>query len=547
MTRPVHLASLVVGDWVVARAERALEAEYALFAASDVLLTAKAALGTRERGYLTTAGIARARLADAGVTIDLANAALAALGPLRELARTPAIARVCDRLGAGEAFQGAWFDAESRRYRGAWIDLDAIARACDGADIALAMQLVHLAAVLDDVDANVPVRLLTAGDESRAGERSWRKVDLDFVRDLPDALALAHRPFDASMIDASEIDADIVADLHARAAMSPRERPRLYALASLLGGARPDVELIVTDELEVRLEPLLVELHTHRAMLLGEAHLREVAQFFTAMSEKRSSLCDLAILASRAWLASGEIAYARYFARRVTDDVTATLAARAAATEILESTTPTNESMRPPPVMENAPEPPSIVTSAPLANAPRGASLPPMAPSSSLPPVALLTTATSEIIETMPAPDDDMRARMTKIAREVARDYRLAYGITLKTDGAAVEAMQRHLRRRFADARSDERLRSMLVTELTRHGALLSEILARALGATWTDTDPVELGHWEMLVPPGTLIHPIGRVYRFFQQDHREDDLIAYYTLLETNARARISSRPKSQ
>ncbi len=529
-------ASLVIGDWVVARGDESLDVEYALFAPADVLLTAKAALGTRERGYLTTAGIARTRLADAGVSADLANAAYVALGPLRALARTPNVARVCERLGAGEAFQGGWFDRESRTYRGTWLDLALVAHACADPRAALAMQLVHLAAVLDEVDANVPVRLLSGGDAARAGERSWRRVETDFVVDLPEMLARVTRPLETTMVDAKEIDAELVADLHARAAMSPRERSRLYAISAALSGLSPDVELIVTDELEVRIEPLLVELHNHRAMLNGEAHLREVAQFFTAMAEKRSSLCDLAVLASRAWLASGEIAYARYFARRVTDDVTATLAARAAATEILESTTPTNESLRPPPVMESAPIAPTM-TPAPLPNAPPGASLPPIAEATRLPPVALRTTATSEVIETMPAPDDDLRARMTKIAREVARDYRLAYGVTLKTDGASIEVMQRHLRRRFADARADERLRNMLITELTRHGALLSEILARALGATWADISAIELGRWEMLVPPGTLIHPIGRIYRFFQQDHREDDLVAYYTLLETRSK----------
>ena len=538
MTRSVHLASLVVGDWVVARAEQSLEIEYALFVPSDVLLTAKAALGTRERGYLTTAGIARTRLADAGVTTELADEAFVALGPLRALARTPNVARVCDRLGPGEAFQGGWYDAEERLYRGAWLDLELVAKACADPNVAFAMQLVHLACVLEDVDANVPVRLLTNQDDAPAGTRSWHRVETNFVTELPDALQSARRPFETQMIDAKEIDADLVADLHARAAMSPRERSRLYALSASLSGAPVDVELIVTDELEVRMEPLLVELHNHRAMLAGEAHVREVAQFFTAMTEKNASLCDLAVLASRAWLASGEIAYARYFARRVTDDPTATLAARAAATEILESTTPTNESMQPPPVMDEAPITPALID-LPIPDAPAGASLPPMVDATKLPPVALSTTAASEVIETMPAPDDDLRARMTKIAREVARDYRLAYGVTLKTDVTAVEAMQRHLRRRFADARADERLRNMLVTELTRHGALLSEILARALGATWTDVSEIELGRWEMIVPPGTLIHPIGRVYRFFQQDRREDDLVAYYTLLERNARAR--------
>lgn len=175
-------AALVIGDWVVARTERALEVEYALFDASEVLLTAKAALGTRERGYLTTAGIARSRLADAGITVDFAREASAALGAMRALSRTATIARLANRLGAGEAFQGGLYDAESRRYRGAWLDLDAVARACELEDASHAMQLAHLAAVLDEVDANVPVRLLTQAVEGRAGERSWRRVETDRAR-----------------------------------------------------------------------------------------------------------------------------------------------------------------------------------------------------------------------------------------------------------------------------------------------------------------------------------------------------------------------------
>ena len=126
---------------------------------------------------------------------------------------------------------------------------------------------------------------------------------------------------------------------------------------------------------------------------------------------------------------------------------------------------------------------------------------------------------------------DETRAEMTKLARELARDYRLAYGTTLKTDPVAIEAMQRHLRRRFASAERDE-------TEITRHGALLSEILARVLGARWIETRGDDPGGWSMMVPPKTRVWPIGRVHRFLQQGSRESDLVAFYFELERAARS---------
>ena len=61
--------------------------------------------------------------------------------------------------------------------------------------------------------------------------------------------------------------------------------------------------------------------------------------------------------------------------------------------------------------------------------------------------------------------------------------------------------------------------------ELRRHGALLSEVIARKLGGTWVDVGPSEPGYWAMLVSPGMRTHPIGRVYRFVSLGQRERDL----------------------
>jgi hypothetical protein len=252
---------------------------------------------------------------------------------------------------------------------------------------------------------------------------------------------------------------------------------------------------------------------------------------------------------------------------------------RIAALEILIWTPPTNESTAPPPVALIEPEPIVVDASDPDRAAPAGASLPPfgsdVAPITRLPsparvPVIDVTPeppppeekhalvlpvfrpGASEIVESLSLPDgltEDMlaegavpttpsqaRIAMTRQARALGRDYRMWYGTTLKTNAVAIEFMQRHLRRRFGDTKQGERAAKKLETELTRHGALLSEILARSLGGRWTDVSGEQPGHWSMVVPPSLRVWPIGRVYRFFRQGHREEDLVAFYLELEAKS-----------
>ena len=522
------MRSLVVGDWIVSRCDDgSLEVEYALFDASDVLLSAAArGFGTREQGYLTTAGIALERLRDAGVTAEIARDAFEALGSLEVLARSPSVARVASQLEPCEAFQGASYRVASRSYEGAWLDLDAVARATDLDEAALAMQLVHLVLVMEELPKNAPVRLLDDGGAAKPGERTWRRVSTRAVPELPRALREAARPIVATAAaDEAELRDARVRELRARADLAGVYRPRLHALASALAREAPpaaDVTVIEEDAFEPT--PLVDELRTHADMLTGELHVREVAQFLTAMTTAGVSTNDLAILASRAWLASGEIAYARYFARRVVEDAGAPRATRLAANEILDSTGPTNESMRAPVVRTI--EPTAIIIGQPHEHAPPGASLPPARRASTLPVPPAVPAPRVEIVETMVAPPaDTARIRMTELARELARDYRLAYGVTLKTDVESIEVMQRHLQRRFGEGEPANKLEH----ELTRHGALLSEILARTLGAYWLDTASPELGRWAMIVPPRTRVWPIGRVYRYFQQGRREGDLVSFY------------------
>jgi hypothetical protein len=126
------------------------------------------------------------------------------------------------------------------------------------------------------------------------------------------------------------------------------------------------------------------------------------------------------------------------------------------------------------------------------------------------------------------------RIAMTRLARDLARDYRLWYGKALRCDVIAIDGMQQHLTQRYEGASiTDEEV----AWELRRHGALLSEILARKLGGAWVDVGPSEPGYWTMLLGTELRTHPIGRVYRFVSLGSRERDLVSYFIELEGRLR----------
>jgi hypothetical protein len=634
------LSSLVVGDRIVSRCDDGLlEAEYALFDRSDVMLSAAAAgQGVHEKGYMTTAGFARTRLEEAGLSAELAKAALRALRPehLRALARTTTVRRVVEQLGPYEAFEGGTFVAASGRYTGTWLALEALAEMTSH-DTGIALQGLHLFLVVEELPEDTPVRLFTAGVTTggRLGERTWRKVDFDLALALPSALRSLPIPSRSPLPVADEVDMreDMLRNLRARAATSIKSLPRLRALASQLAEAGrtppagtsaaveapppPVVEESSTHaETPAALDPvtLFEEFRRHSQGLRGEYQIQAVARFLSSMAGRPTALPELNVLAARAWLAAGELGHARHFAKKVVDDPAVVDSARLTALEILESTAPTNESLPPPPAAEIRPIPVVVLSSEPDREAPPGASLPPYASESDgtspapEPPAAPLVaqpievlsapadppllptpmpsppagegprrttspvrplqlpsfaaqpavpraagrarSVRPEIVETMPLPpgaDDAMltvgarpvdalqtRIAMTRLARDIGRDYRLWYGTTLKTDLLAIDAMQRHLRRRFHGDPADEASARQLEKELMRHGALLSEILARMLGADWVDVSSEHPGQWAMLVQPDVRVWPIGRVYRFYRQGHRESDLVAFYLDLET-------------
>lgn len=194
----------------------------------------------------------------------------------------------------------------------------------------------------------------------------------------------------------------------------------------------------------------------------------------------------------------------------------------------------------------------------PVELAMHGASLPPYRlenPPPLLPKAPLLPKlggASDELAEHLPLPAGlgnepraldalpksvlEARVAFTLLAREVGLDYRLKRGIELRADVSGIEAMQSVLLESFPDhgIRTPED-----AYELRRHGALLSEILARRLDAEWIDISPNELGYWAMIVPPDTRVWPFGRVARLVEMGHKERDLVSYFFELQGRARGR--------
>ena len=145
-----------------------------------------------------------------------------------------------------------------------------------------------------------------------------------------------------------------------------------------------------------------------------------------------------------------------------------------------------------------------------------------------------------------PPPDEAPRsaaaARLacTSLARELGHELRARHGATIRTDVEGLEIAQRYLREALVDARvrtADEH------REVMRHGAFLSELLARHLGGRWVDVESVEAGRWAMLVPSRSRtdelvrVWPFARVLRFVAMGHKERDLVSYYLELEGRAR----------
>ncbi len=593
-------SSLRVGERLIVWSDDGLlAAEYALFDATEIVLHASDPVTVREAGYMTSAGQALDRLAQLGVTPELAAEAAKAMLPevIATFARGATSRSVAAELGAQELFDGAIYRAspEVQCYEGTWLDLRCLAPQLEVPCAPLLLQVLHLAATLWEVPPDTPLHLSTTGTmhARRPGERTYVRPPLKDVRSLPKVLRRL-RPRTMPI----DVDASREARLHPALLARVRERqtrdapPRLRAHLALLdrslsaltqpAGLLADEELRAIerqlDERDLhdvgerieRLErvrgnvPAIRYLQARLALLRGDESPRSVARKLSEIADQEKGFQQAALVAARTWLAAGEDAHARYFAHKLVDDPSTNASERLVAEEILATVPVTTQSMSPPavtgelvneiPPTARLPRVPRLLGLGDVAMPQNTPSLtappPPYAPSPSRMPARPLTRYDPELVESLPLPmgasESDLgvnerpltpvqaRIAMSRLARDLARDYRLWYGKTLRCDVMAIDGMQQHLAHRYAGAAITE---EEVAWELRRHGALLSEVIARKLGGSWVDVGPSEPGYWAMLVSPGLRTHPIGRVYRFVSLGQRERDLVAYFIELEDRSR----------
>jgi hypothetical protein len=129
----------------------------------------------------------------------------------------------------------------------------------------------------------------------------------------------------------------------------------------------------------------------------------------------------------------------------------------------------------------------------------------------------------------LPTTPQQARIAMTRLARDLARDYRLRHGKVLRCDVLAIETMQQRLLR-LASASIHDR---EVGWQLRRHGALLSEIFARVLGGEWVDISNKEAAYWMMRVGPDVRTRPIGCVFQFVSAGSRAADLVGHFMELK--------------
>jgi hypothetical protein len=588
-----NLSSLRIGQRVLSFSDDGLlVAEYALFDSAGIVLHSTDPVSVREAGYMTTAGQALERLRQEGVTPELAMEASAALRSdvAVTFARTEVVRGLVDQLGAQELFDGAIFRAGTSVYEGAWLDLRGLASGFTAPNAPLLMQALHLAASLAEVPADTVLNLSTAAvtRTRRPGERTFQRATLDGVGNVPDQLRQMS-PRTTQLIDPA-LEARLRPVLLARVRerlgshASPLLRAHLAALEKGLSprtGSEPpgaaDLRTLErqidegdTTDLDERLDrleaargstPALRYLRARAALMRGQKPPRYVAQELSELAEIDHGFHEAALGAARSWLAAGEQAQARRYAHQVADDPSATDSTRLVAMEILEATPQTHQSREPPPVEsppQTVPIPPQRAPNFPwLGQVPPPTGVPPtsLAPQPAAQPLSrakapraryvpelvealLLPPGTSETdlaLDAVPTTPALARIAMTRLARDLARDYRLWYDKTLRCGVMAIEAMQQHLLARFQGADIAD---PGVAWELRRHGALMSEVIARTLGGQWLDVGPSEPGFWAMLVAGTTRTYPIGRVYRFVTAGRQERDLVEHFLALDERVRS---------
>jgi hypothetical protein len=341
-----------------------LDAEYALFESGEIELQASEPGTNREAGYRTTAGKARSRLADLGITTTLAADAAEALRPIaKSYARGEAVRCVIDRLGAAEFFEGQVFDPGTGLYRGAWLDLPALAGDLGFEGCPTLLQALHLAALLAERNDDAPVVLLSAEltAERRPGTRTFRRVTMGGLDALVPRLRALGPGSPRPRTSSGPSRQQVMDRLRTRAERAPSSRGMLPSLeAALTMGDQPAHGPLADAELwaiELRLSrgetdgvlDELNEIEGQRGRLPGTAYLRARAELWmhpeeplrlaeqvSALSTAMPAFHELELLAAQAWAAAGFVRRSKAFARDLLENATAPEAIRLQARLVLE-------------------------------------------------------------------------------------------------------------------------------------------------------------------------------------------------------------------
>jgi hypothetical protein len=381
----------------------------------------------------------------------------------------------------------------------------------------------------------------------------------------------------------------------------PLADAELWALETKLSSGETDgvVERLETIERRRGRLPATAYLRARVALMAGTEEPRAIAERVSALSTSMSAFHELQLLSAQAWAGAGDVRRAHAFARDLLENTMACDSLRMHAREVLDATgRATTAPEGGIPFIPKPPLPPSgtaldvLESEAPLGDrrrladsaatgSPTGSvgptrdrarlggdgprtlvldpSLPPFRVELRADPLESTTperTIDAETVEKLslpphtqgePPPHDEpprtpsaARLICTYLARELGRELRMRHNVELRSDVDGLELTQRCLR----EALTGERVRTAEdEREVMRHGAFVSELLARRLGARWVDLESPDPSRWAMLVPsrlrPDEVcrVWPFGRVLRFVALRHKERDLVSYYLQLEAQAR----------
>lgn len=594
--------------------------EYALFDPEEIDLRALEPGRIYEHGYETDVQQALARLEALGITPDLARQCAGAMHPNVTLSYSRgAVRTIAKWLTARELFDGFEFDAASQRYRGTFLDLEALAEDVELVSADSILHALYLVAELEGEDPSAPVRLSTFEHtkDRRAGERTYRRMRFDHVADLPERLReLGRREIVRRSGMSREALLDWLAE-HATQTDAESERDRFRIMYETVETREApskgplaekelwNLELAMRDGLYEGAEEKLSSFEKQTGRTPGSTYLRfkwelasatenasPLAEKISALALSMSGFSELSLLAAEAWMRAKEPRKALPFAKDLQSALSIDEEVRERADSIvltIEGPPPRAVSLSPSALRAetNAPSAPPpgptpssrkthkakqfvsseiLAPRAPLRDARserperfdpihssyppgkggpiKGASRPPyeLEPGALTFPAPPIPPRTGELVASLPLPEGyaaetaspdyrptnavEARAHFTLLARELGDQYNRELGIVLRTNLEGVEAIQGVLFDRYPDhaLRNVEDLHDAI-----RHGAFMSELIARTLDGVWEDMSSVDIGDWSMVVPPNLRVWPFGRVLRLISKGHKERDLVSYF------------------